>query len=56
MGVTVTSLASIDPHRSAQEHSRLFALSGFFFRHVEASFDLTITELEQHAVPAIPAF
>jgi hypothetical protein len=25
---------------------------GFFFPHVEASFDPIITELEQHAVPA----
>src|SRR6266576_3495677 len=28
MGITVTSLASIDPHRSAQERSRLSAVSG----------------------------
>jgi hypothetical protein len=28
MGITVTFLASIDPHRSAQERSRLFAVSG----------------------------
>ena len=28
MGITVTFLASIDPHRSTQERSRLFAVSG----------------------------
>ncbi len=50
----ITSLASIDligRHRNALAYSPCLAF-GFFFRHVEASFDPTITELEQHPVPA----
>jgi hypothetical protein len=51
MDITVTS--SIYPRRSAQERSAYSPglAFGFFFRHVEASFDPTITELDQHAVP-----
>ena len=41
----------LDRHRNALAYSPCLAF-GFFFRHVEASFDPTITELEQHAVPA----
>jgi hypothetical protein len=37
-------------HRNALAYSPCLAF-GFFFRHVEASFDPTITEREQHAVP-----
>jgi hypothetical protein len=41
----------IGRHRNALAYSPCLAF-GFFFPHVEASFDPTITELEQHAVPA----
>ena len=41
----------IGRQRNALAYSPCLAF-GFFFRPVEASFDPTITELEQHAVPA----
>jgi len=45
----------IGRHRNALAYSPCLAF-GFFFPHVEASFDPTITELEQHAVPAFDRF
>ena len=41
----------IGRQRNALAYSPCLAF-GFFFPHVKASFDPTITELEQHAVPA----